>query len=709
MELVASIEEYTRGKKQLPTLPGVALKIIDTVHDEQSGLKELGDIIATDPPLSAKILKLVNSPFFGFPTKIGSVNHAINLLGTAAVKNLSLSFSLVETYRNGNVKSFDYSLFWKKSLISASACRLVAHTLKPDREEDLFFLGLIHNIGELALAQCSPDQYEEVIEDWKKNGCQIYEAESRMFDFNHMEIGEYLVRNWGLPQSFSSATRYHHLPGNLKTVDKEAVCFTHILHLASVCAELFYLPEKSLLLNHFNEYVEKNRLGDGIDLQPLLEQVYEQTLHIFPIFDITPESERQSLDLVKNLQQEISRAPSLMSTGAIEEGSAGAIPAVIEKSQSIGSVLVIDDEERNVELIEAMLATDDYQIRKALSGREALQIVERWSPDVILLDVMMPEMDGFEVCRRLKLNPQTRAIPILMVTALNKKEHRVRAMEAGADDFLNKPVDRTELLVRVRSLLRIKRYHDELLGSLEEIASQNQRLRELEKAKERLTYMIIHDLNNPLMAIMGNLELILLDPDDLTAGHKDTLTGCTGYCRDLKAMIDELLMIHQMENGKLALQKKRVDVTQLIDDLLGQFAARADTGGIRLSFEKPDCLPEIAIDGRLMKRVLANLIDNALRHTPSGGAVCVEVGFKSREKLLALNVRDDGSGLLPQDCKHIFDLYKQVDNQNNGTKNGAGGLGLAFCKMAVEAHNGKIRAESAGAGMGTAFCISMPT
>ena len=708
MQLVAAIEEYTRGAKELPTLPGVALKILETVQNDQTGLKELGDIVATDPPLSAKILKLVNSPFFGFPTKIGSVNHAINLLGTGTVKNLSLGLSLVGAYRTGSTRDFDYSLFWKKSLIAATASRMMARWQMPEREEDLFFLGLIHNIGELALAQCADDKYQKVAEYHKQTYCPLHEAESRVFDFNHMEIGEYLVRSWGLPENFSRAIRYHHVPDNLKSNDKEIVAFTANLHLASLCAEMFYLANKENLLKQFNEAMQQYRPDDSVDLNRLLEQVYEQTLHVFPIFEVNLGSEKENLDLMIALQNEASREKHNQMGVMVNKLDAEAPSTACGQRRSVGHILVVDDEKTNLELIEAMLEVDKYQISRAFSGKEALEVADKQELDVILLDVMMPEMDGFEVCRQLKLNPATRAIPVLMVTALNKTAHRVRAMETGADDFLNKPVDRTELLVRVRSLLRIKRYHDELRQSLEEIGRQNERLRELERAKDRLTHMIVHDLNNPLMAIAGNLELMLLNGTDLTDEHQKTLTSCTGFCQDLKAMTGELLMIHQMENGKLKLQRERLDLYRFIDDLQAQFAVRAAAEDIRLSFEAAELIPTVAVDRRLMKRVMSNLIDNALRHTPAGGAVRIEADFQNDDGLLTMRVKDTGSGLAPQHCEKIFELYEQVESKDDGVKNGAGGLGLAFCKMAVEAHKGRIWAESAGTGSGTAFHVSIP-
>ena len=175
------------------------------------------------------------------------------------------------------------------------------------------------------------------------------------------------------------------------------------------------------------------------------------------------------------------------------------------------TILVVDDEEKNIKLLKAMLISEDYQVFGALSGEEALKMVEDLSPDLILLDVLMPQMSGLEVCVELKQTQKTRMIPIVIITALSEKEHRIRAMEAGADDFLSKPVDRTELLVRIKSLLRLKSYHDDLLDSYKEIAEKSEKLQELERIKEGLTHMIVHDLNSPLTVISIALELLLMD------------------------------------------------------------------------------------------------------------------------------------------------------------------------------------------------------
>jgi len=184
-------------------------------------------------------------------------------------------------------------------------------------------------------------------------------------------------------------------------------------------------------------------------------------------------------------------------------------------------ILIVDDEERNIKLLKAYLMTKHYGIAEASNGEEALKMVNNFNPDLILLDVMMPGIDSFEVCKRLKEDDKTQMIPVIMVTALSGRNERIRALEVGVDEFLSKPVNRIELLVRVKSLLHIKSYHDQLRNSYKKIALKNEKLKELEGVREGLTHMIVHDLNNPLTAILGNLEIIKFDKENLSETQLD--------------------------------------------------------------------------------------------------------------------------------------------------------------------------------------------
>jgi len=372
------------------------------------------------------------------------------------------------------------------------------------------------------------------------------------------------------------------------------------------------------------------------------------------------------------------------------------------------TILIVDDEEINVTLLKAILIAENYNLSSALNGEAALRIAADIHPDLILLDVMMPGIDGFEVCKRIKADETTKIIPIVMVTALNEKEDRIKAMKAGADDFLNKPVDQNELLLRVKSLIRIKSYHDELLDSYMEIMEKNNKLSELERAKESLTHMIIHDLNNPICAISIGLEVVLAQKGTFSEKQAHRLNQCLNSCRDLEDLVQSILDINRMEEGKLKPAKKLTNFVDLTNDALEQFIDRIESEGSSLSVTTEEGLALVSLDPNLIKRVLGNLINNAICHIPAGGRIEIKINHSPQEESICFSIRDNGDGLAPDYHQKIFDKFRQVEIKETGAIKGRSGLGLAFCKMAVESHKGKIWVESEGEGKGSTFSFTIP-
>lgn len=170
-------------------------------------------------------------------------------------------------------------------------------------------------------------------------------------------------------------------------------------------------------------------------------------------------------------------------------------------------VLIVDDNKENLDLVTYFLKPQNYQLLTAGDGETALELVTRETPDIILLDIMLPKMSGFEVCEKIKKNPATRFIPIVMITALKELKDKIRALEAGADDFISKPFENVELLTRVKSLLRVKKYHDELEES-------NRALQRMDQFKEELAHLIVHDMKNPIFVIQGNLQMMGMGLND---------------------------------------------------------------------------------------------------------------------------------------------------------------------------------------------------
>jgi len=305
MNQINKIEEILKGFDKLPTLPGIAMKILELVRDEDTNLKEIADVLSTDPPLSAQVLKLINSPFYGVRTQVTSVPHAVSLLGLNTVKNLALSFSLLRDYPKGNKEDFDYTNFWKQSLIGAVSCKLIAEKVIPAFSEDAFFLGLIHNIGILALIQCMPEQYSLVVKEKGWTLCSYHEAENQILGFNHMEVGEYLIRTWGLPETFFTPVGYHHNPEDLDTKVSEIELLTKVLHLSSLFIDLNTFADKKLYLAIIEFYVKEYGFTGRFQTDEIIRQIYEQTMEVFPLFDIRIEEESAYLDMIDAAREEL--------------------------------------------------------------------------------------------------------------------------------------------------------------------------------------------------------------------------------------------------------------------------------------------------------------------------------------------------------------------------------------------------------------------
>jgi diguanylate cyclase (GGDEF)-like protein len=292
--------------ENLPTLPGIAEKLLQVFQKENPDIDEIGEILSTDPTLSAKVLKVVNSAFYSLPSKITSVNHAIRMLGFNSVINLALSFSLVSKYNTKTSKTLDHALFWKDSLIGAIAVKLIGEKIIKSFSNDIFFLGLLQNIGFFTLSCCMPKQYDLVMAQYHKNGSQIHEAESQILGYNHMEIGEYLTKLWGLPDTFYTPIGYHHYPQMLKSARDDIHTLAKILHLSSLYIELFnYSSDVALQMATIEQRVKAYGFDNTIDIHELGKAINTQASDILPIFDIEFKDENEYMQLLETARTEI--------------------------------------------------------------------------------------------------------------------------------------------------------------------------------------------------------------------------------------------------------------------------------------------------------------------------------------------------------------------------------------------------------------------
>jgi diguanylate cyclase (GGDEF)-like protein len=290
----------------LPTLPGVALKILGAVKDENASLDELGKILSLDPPLSGKILGLINSAFYALPVKVTSVSHAVNLLGLNTVKKVALSFSLLRLVKaNKEEEGFNYAEFWRDSVMAAVVCRLLAKNVIPAMAEDGFTLGLIHEIGRLSLNQSMPKQYNLVLKERKDTLCEYYEAERQILGFTHMDLGGALIKKWGLPDCFYEPVQVHHLPDRIEPTEKPASVLGQILFLASQVVEFFAGKKKSLSLGAMKSYLSLWGFDRKIQPYTLIKEAHRHIKEISDLFEINLEDESAYLVLIEEARREL--------------------------------------------------------------------------------------------------------------------------------------------------------------------------------------------------------------------------------------------------------------------------------------------------------------------------------------------------------------------------------------------------------------------
>ena len=370
------------------------------------------------------------------------------------------------------------------------------------------------------------------------------------------------------------------------------------------------------------------------------------------------------------------------------------------------SILVVDDDQRNVRLMESILRSDGYRVLKAFDGDQALYLVSTEAVDLILLDVMMPGMSGFELCRLLRSRYETRLLPIIMVTALNALEDKVRALETGADDFLSKPINKTELLAKARSVLRVKALQDEVEHQKRELEATNERLVRMQCFKEMMVQMVVHDLKNPLAGIMGNIQLLQLRGAQAAPERIDELAQRTLESgRQMTRMVLNILDVGRLEEEKMPLRLEPVVMREVAQEQINEMLSLGARNGIRIENRISDDLPPVHADRELLGRVIANLLNNALKHTPTGGVI--DVGARRENGGLLLTVRDTGEGIPEELQPHIFEKFiAGSPGEGRGAFHDSG-LGLTFCRLAVERHGGKIWLRS-HPDEGTEVFVSLP-
>ena len=363
--------------------------------------------------------------------------------------------------------------------------------------------------------------------------------------------------------------------------------------------------------------------------------------------------------------------------------------------QVTGKVLIVDDEKKNQDVLKDILESEGHETKIAENGKQALKFVKEFNPNLILLDIIMPGMNGFEVCEILKNDSDTVNIPIIIVTSLDSPQDQLKGIDAGANDFLTNPISLQNVILRSRNFIYSHKLYNRVLNNYK-------KLEELEKLRDNLTHMIVHDMNSPLTILKADLY------------HANNLVKNKKY-KELQTILDEIeintnrlinmsqsmLDVHKFESKTMKLNKCNSDLIKIINESIKSIEKIKKKHKIEFYRKEEQLI--LPVDPSIIRRVVDNLLNNAIKFTPSGGEIKISIEkFNGKIKVY---VRDNGPGIPKKDQDRIFKKFEQAKIRSEKKRYSAG-LGLAFCKLAIEAHGGKIGVESEE-GRGSKFWFSL--
>ncbi len=370
-----------------------------------------------------------------------------------------------------------------------------------------------------------------------------------------------------------------------------------------------------------------------------------------------------------------------------------------------GMLLVVDAVEANRKILEYRLKLQGYAVVTAANETEALKAIQSQICDLVLLDISTLEIDGYSTLQTIKSDEASRHIPVVILSAQDELDTVVRCIEIGAEDYLIKPFNPTLLNARIVACLDKKRAHDREVHLFEQLRQNYRKLQELEKLRDDLTHMIIHDLRTPLTSVMMGMQTLEV-VGEMNDEQREMMNIALSGGETLLGMINDLLDIVKMESGSLKLDYAVLDVPKLISSAIDQVASLLHEKKLTLEQQIETDSFVAHGDENKLRRTLVNLLGNAIKFTPSGGTVTMQVKSDETEQALLFSVTDTGEGIPAEWQTRIFEKFSQVESRQHGHK-ASTGLGLTFCKLAVEAHGGQIGVDSVH-GKGSTFSFTVP-
>jgi two-component system sensor histidine kinase/response regulator len=370
--------------------------------------------------------------------------------------------------------------------------------------------------------------------------------------------------------------------------------------------------------------------------------------------------------------------------------------------KELPSVLVVDDNPANLGLLFDLLDEAEFEVLVAQNGESAIKRAQNAHPDIILLDVMMPGMDGFETCEQLKTDETTTDIPIIFMTALANIDDKMKGFTLGAVDYITKPIQPEEVMARIKTHLTIQALQRDLRKKNEELSASLLREKELNQLKSRFISMVSHEFKTPLTTILLSSNLLQRYGERMPVEKRvEELQVIERTVNHLNSLLENVLTVTKGQVGKIEFRPELTDVQQLCQKLIERFRAMSEeTHSIEFS-HVGDRL-QASVDPKLLEHILSNLLSNAIKYSPTGSGVFFE--FSGNNNELVFQIKDEGIGISEADQHHLFDPFHR--GENVGTIKGTG-LGLSIVKQFVELHDGRISVESE-LGKGTTFTVVIP-
>ncbi len=359
---------------------------------------------------------------------------------------------------------------------------------------------------------------------------------------------------------------------------------------------------------------------------------------------------------------------------------------VSEATESRGRLLVVDDNEMNRDMLSRRLKREGYQVDVAEDGTQTLDLIHTNAFDLILLDVEMPGLSGFEVLQRIRQNHSLAELPVIMATARDSSSDIIAGFKLGANDYVTKPIDFPVLLVRLQTQLQLKA---------------------LTQLKDEFLQMASHDLKNPLANVLMSVYLIrqVVTPGKvMTEDMYETLALITRQGKTMERIITDFLDFQAIQDGRLVLNQKATDLNTLAQHVAGANADYAQSKGMTLNLALEESLPPLLTDAARLEQVIQNFVGNAIKFCSFGATVTVSTHRQEQSALL--EVSDSGPGLTDADLEQVFAKYARLSNKPTGGEKSSG-LGLAICQQIIELHGGAVGVRN-NPGRGATFWFTLP-